>query len=292
MKRLERRPDRLGRGDGRRAAPPSAAARAARTAANLRDVGVNVDLAPVLDVARPGGDIAATERGFGSTAGRVAATAIPFAAALQAGGVAATAKHFPGLGAARDNTDFAVQRIGLSKATLRRGRRGALPALRRRRRRDGDAQHRDLPGLLAEARPPSPGRSPPASCARGSASRASRSPTRSDSVAVARLRRPGQGRPGRGPGRHRPAPLHRPGSGAAAGAGPCCASCARASSTAPSSRPRPAGARLRQLAGRARSLPGASSRIAGWVEDAHAVARRRPWPRTSPRRPRRRPSRS
>ena len=39
-----------------------------RTAANLRELGVNVDLAPVLDVARPGGTIAATERGFGSTA--------------------------------------------------------------------------------------------------------------------------------------------------------------------------------------------------------------------------------
>jgi beta-N-acetylhexosaminidase len=90
-----------------------------RTAANLRDLGVNVDLAPVLDVARPGDAIAATERGFGSTAAQVAATAVPFAAALQAGGVAATGKHFPGFGAAPQNTDFAVQRIGLSKQTLR-----------------------------------------------------------------------------------------------------------------------------------------------------------------------------
>ncbi len=90
------------------------------TAASLRDVGVNVDLAPVLDVARPGGTIAATERGFGSTAARVSATAVPFAAALQRGGVAATGKHFPGLGAAAENTDFAVQRIHLSKRVLRR----------------------------------------------------------------------------------------------------------------------------------------------------------------------------
>jgi beta-N-acetylhexosaminidase len=90
-----------------------------RTAANLRDVGVNVDLAPVLDVARPGSDTADTERGFGSTASRVAATAVPFADALQGGGVAATAKHFPGLGSARLDTDFAVQRVGLPKATLR-----------------------------------------------------------------------------------------------------------------------------------------------------------------------------
>ncbi len=90
-----------------------------RTAVNLRDLGVNVDLAPVLDVARPGGTIAETERGFGSSAARVAATAIPFAAGLQRGGVAATAKHFPGLGAAPENTDFAVQRIGLSRQALR-----------------------------------------------------------------------------------------------------------------------------------------------------------------------------
>ncbi|MFL5834900.1 MAG: glycoside hydrolase family 3 N-terminal domain-containing protein [Solirubrobacterales bacterium] len=91
-----------------------------RTAANLRDVGINVDLAPVLDVGRPGGVIAETERSFGSTAGGVEASAIPFAKGLQAGGVAATGKHFPGFGAATENTDFAVERVGLSKQELRR----------------------------------------------------------------------------------------------------------------------------------------------------------------------------
>jgi len=90
-----------------------------RTASNLRDMGVNVDLAPVLDVGRPGGVIAETARSFGATAGRVEATAIPFAKALQAGGVAATGKHFPGFGAARENTDFAVERVDLSKRELR-----------------------------------------------------------------------------------------------------------------------------------------------------------------------------
>lgn len=91
-----------------------------RTAANLREVGVNVDFAPVLDVERPGGVIAETERSFGSTAARVEATAIPFAKALQAGGVVATGKHFPGFGAARENTDFSTERIEVSKAELRR----------------------------------------------------------------------------------------------------------------------------------------------------------------------------
>lgn len=92
----------------------------ALTGRNLKNAGFNVDLAPVLDVARAGGVIADTDRGFGSTVKQVDATAIPFARAMQRTGVAATAKHFPGLGAARENTDFAVQRIRLSKAALRR----------------------------------------------------------------------------------------------------------------------------------------------------------------------------
>ena len=97
----------------------SSRAQGRATAANLRGVGVNVDLAPVLDVARPGGTIASTERGFGSSAAAVEATAVPFAVGLQDGGVAATAKHFPGLGAAAENTDFAVQRIDLPRQALR-----------------------------------------------------------------------------------------------------------------------------------------------------------------------------
>jgi beta-N-acetylhexosaminidase len=100
--------------------PAFSARQGRRTAANLRDVGVNVDLAPVLDVGRPGGVIAATERSFGATPERVRATAISFAKALRRGGIATTAKHFPGFGAARENTDFAVERIDLSKRELRR----------------------------------------------------------------------------------------------------------------------------------------------------------------------------
>jgi beta-N-acetylhexosaminidase len=89
------------------------------TAANLKSLGVDIDLAPVLDVGRPGGVIADTERSFGDTASAVADTAVPFAEGLEAGGVAATAKHFPGLGAATENTDFEAQTLALSKAELR-----------------------------------------------------------------------------------------------------------------------------------------------------------------------------
>jgi beta-N-acetylhexosaminidase len=89
------------------------------TGESLRALGISVDLAPVLDVARPGGSIARAERAFGKSAETVAATAVPFARGLREAGVAATAKHFPGFGAARLNTDVAVQRIGLPLSTLR-----------------------------------------------------------------------------------------------------------------------------------------------------------------------------
>jgi beta-N-acetylhexosaminidase len=89
------------------------------TAANLKSLGVNVDLAPVLDVGRPGGVIAETERAFGETPTTVARTAVPFALGLEEGGVAATAKHFPGLGTATENTDFEAQRLTLSKGEVR-----------------------------------------------------------------------------------------------------------------------------------------------------------------------------
>jgi beta-N-acetylhexosaminidase len=89
------------------------------TARALRRAGVNVDLAPVADLERPGGDLAATRRAFAATsldAGRLAGA---FAAGLRAGGVQATAKHFPGLGAATHNTDDRVVRIDLSAPVLR-----------------------------------------------------------------------------------------------------------------------------------------------------------------------------
>lgn len=89
------------------------------TARNLRDLGINVDLAPVLDVGRPGSAMREELRSFGGTAERVEGTAVPFARALEGGGISATAKHFPGIGAAGTNTDIAVQRIGLSRRKLR-----------------------------------------------------------------------------------------------------------------------------------------------------------------------------
>lgn len=92
----------------------------AATGKSMAAMGVNVDLAPILDVGRPGRAIDSEHRTWGRTAAAVKRVALPFAAGLRSAGVAATAKHFPGLGAARVNTDAKVQRIRLGLAKLRR----------------------------------------------------------------------------------------------------------------------------------------------------------------------------
>lgn len=86
------------------------------TARSLRLAGVNLDLAPVLDVGY-GGFI--TPRTFGSTPGAVAVRGVAFAGGLAAGGVGATAKHFPGLGRATVNTDDAPVVVHATLAQLR-----------------------------------------------------------------------------------------------------------------------------------------------------------------------------
>src|SRR3954453_3078725 len=89
------------------------------TGASLKSMGGNVDLAPVLDLGRPGRAIEGEGRTFARTPNAVSEIGVGFARGLAAGGVAATAKHFPGLGDARVNTDNAVQKIRLSAAKLR-----------------------------------------------------------------------------------------------------------------------------------------------------------------------------
>jgi beta-N-acetylhexosaminidase len=91
-------------------ANPSAAATQAGTEAGqtLAAAGMNVNLAPVLDVYRQAGDFDDEfERSFSNNPQTVANCASAFIGAQQAVGVAATAKHFPGLGAASssENTD-------------------------------------------------------------------------------------------------------------------------------------------------------------------------------------------
>jgi beta-N-acetylhexosaminidase len=103
--------------------PAAAAATAgAQAASGLRAVGMNLNLAPVLDVYRQAGDFDDQFQRSYSTNPSVASQAgAAFITAQQQGGVAATVKHFPGLGAAAaaQNTDNLPVKISLSAAALR-----------------------------------------------------------------------------------------------------------------------------------------------------------------------------
>ena len=128
VKRLPGAPTRGAREIAATGRPSVARAEGAATARTLRAAGMNVDLAPVVDVVRPGSALAGEGRGFGSTpedAGRFGAA---FIEGLQDGGVAAAAKHFPGFGAAGLNTDDGPTTIDLSAATLRRTDRAPFRA--------------------------------------------------------------------------------------------------------------------------------------------------------------------
>ena len=90
------------------------------TAANLRDVGVNVNLAPVMDAGRPGSYQARTQRSYSANPAKAAALGSAFVRGLQERRVAATLKHFPGLGTVARDEDAVAQRVGLSLSALRR----------------------------------------------------------------------------------------------------------------------------------------------------------------------------
>ena len=90
-----------------------------QTGTALRNVGINVDLAPVLDVAHsPSSFIWQQGRSFGITAPTVTNSAVPFARGMENARVAPTAKHFPGVGGALTDTDYGLQKITLEREDL------------------------------------------------------------------------------------------------------------------------------------------------------------------------------
>ncbi|MFF2009309.1 glycoside hydrolase family 3 N-terminal domain-containing protein [Streptomyces sp. NPDC058195] len=106
------------------AADPEAQARFTGSGAgmNLAGVGMNVNLAPVLDVYRTPGDFTDRfERSYSNDQAAVGACGAAFITAQQNAGVAATAKHFPGLGPAstNENTDLGPVTLTTSASTLR-----------------------------------------------------------------------------------------------------------------------------------------------------------------------------
>ena len=93
------------------------ASEGAATGSFLHALGIDVDLAPVLDSPDSPGNFLGT-RAYGSDPRRNAALGTAFLNALQDHGVAATAKHFPGLGTAPANTDTSHVLITTPKPAL------------------------------------------------------------------------------------------------------------------------------------------------------------------------------
>jgi beta-N-acetylhexosaminidase len=87
----------------------------------LEPLGVDVDLAPVLDLELPQTADTIASRTFGEDPALVSELGSAFIEGLQSQGVAATAKHFPGLGPATVNTDFSPVTIVARQESLDQG---------------------------------------------------------------------------------------------------------------------------------------------------------------------------
>ena len=101
--------------------PSQAAAIGAATAVELRSLGLNVNFAPVVDVVSPGADSPAIgDRSFGDDPAAVATAALAYIDALQAGGVLACPKHFPGHGDTSVDSHHALPAVHAPMEVLRR----------------------------------------------------------------------------------------------------------------------------------------------------------------------------
>ncbi|MCL6621489.1 MAG: beta-N-acetylhexosaminidase [Syntrophobacterales bacterium] len=92
---------------GEKAEPREVEALYHQVARELALVGVNLNLAPVVDVARSP-DCPLWERSFGPDPEKVAAYGMAAIRGLRAGGVLAAAKHFPGLGDTRRDSHLVL----------------------------------------------------------------------------------------------------------------------------------------------------------------------------------------
>ncbi len=85
----------------------------------LAATGVDLDLAPVLDVDAPGNPVIGV-RAFGSSPGLVARHGVAFARGLHRGGAGACAKHFPGHGATTVDSHLELPVVEATLEELRR----------------------------------------------------------------------------------------------------------------------------------------------------------------------------
>jgi beta-N-acetylhexosaminidase len=88
------------------------------TAREMKLVGLNMNLAPVVDVQRGEAEKHLAGRSFGEDPDKVALLGGTVIAALQGKGIMAVAKHFPGLGRASVDPHFQLPRIDIDLAEM------------------------------------------------------------------------------------------------------------------------------------------------------------------------------
>jgi beta-N-acetylhexosaminidase len=91
---------------------------AAISARELSGVGINMNMAPVLDLPPEEGAGIMAGRAFGSDPDRVAEMGVHVIQGLQDGGVMAVAKHFPGIGRTRLDSHIDLPTLAADKAIL------------------------------------------------------------------------------------------------------------------------------------------------------------------------------
>jgi beta-N-acetylhexosaminidase len=87
-------------------------------AADLNNLGIDVDCLPIADVPAAGGDPVIGDRAYGSEPNKVAAIAAAIAQGLQAGGVLPVLKHLPGHGRAGADSHNKLPVVDTDRATL------------------------------------------------------------------------------------------------------------------------------------------------------------------------------
>lgn len=93
---------------------------ASSCAAELKSIGVNYNLAPVLDVCETGKEYFMEKRALGSDPGKVARLGCLIINEMQKKGIAASAKHFPGLGSAVVDPHFVLPLVQKTETEIRR----------------------------------------------------------------------------------------------------------------------------------------------------------------------------
>ncbi len=104
---------------GERDEPEMTAAVAVALARELSDLGIGLDFAPVVDVDTNPLNPVIGDRSFARTPERVAKHAAAFITAMQAAGVAACAKHFPGHGDTKSDSHLELPSLGHDLDRLR-----------------------------------------------------------------------------------------------------------------------------------------------------------------------------